>query len=235
MSSFSLEKELPSVLVTKDLIESLEKHLIAKIASFAQIEEGTKPSIKIVVVDGHGEEVFESSEQIFFAKFPDSTNRIEFEARAPLHNERPEVRCALTFSQSIIFSSISIRVTGSNAREFATGLMETTFRVLEPHRTLHWFFHNPFLLVLSWGVLLGGPWIRDWLPPTEAVTVVIALSWLLIFVYLFIAKPRYPYCTFESRKWERTSSFTNWLVYGLLTFMVFGTLLTFVRRFFVGF
>lgn len=235
MSAFLLEKELPSVLVTKDLIESLEKHLIAKIASFAQTKEGTKPSIKIVVVDGHGEEVFESSEQMYSAKFPDSTKRIEVEAKTHWNNDRPEVRFALTFSQSIIFSSISIRVTGSNAREFATGLMETTFRVLEPHHTLHWLFHNPLLLILSWGALLGLPWIRDWLPPMAEVTIASTLSWILIFVYLFIAKPRYPYCTFESQRWERTSRFTNWLVYGLLTFLVFGTLFTFARRFLVGF
>lgn len=235
--SFSHEQPLPSLKVTKDLLESLEKYLVKRIVDAAMLtEEEAKLALSIRIEDSLGTEKMISIDQMTPSRFADSTSRVEIELELPFRRDGLRLRVRLSFARGRLFSTLAISATMPNAREVALGLRDGLLRVLEPQRTWHWIAHPS---AQWWGcAMVANLWLGYYLfstgreaPYYPILLGTFALSWF----YLFGISTLRPYTTFESRTSDRSDKIWAWFLGGVGTFLLFGTLLTFLRRPLLGF
>lgn len=234
MTKFSYDQSLPSLRVTKDLLESLESYLAQRIATSCSLTvDEARKLLSITIEDNLGTEHFSSVNQFHTTRFSDSTKRVVVEIGA--HSEGVRLQLRLQFSRGRMLSSMSISATAPNSRELVAGLKDGILRVLEPCRTWHWIC-NPSAemwgaLIAIFLVLVFLQWKLDASHPvSSAVSIGIFILWLLgVLPYLR------PYMVFDSRVSERSDKIWNWFFTGLMTFLVFGTLFVLIREGVLGF
>lgn len=237
-TQFSYDRGLPSLRITKDLLESLERHLVQRIADSCGVSvDEARKSLSITIEDNFGTEHFSSVEQFHITRFSDNTKRVSVEIEAPWRSEGIRLRLRLGFSRGRISSSLSISATAPNSRELVAGLKEGVLRILEPHRTWHWVYHARAEV---WGVLVPLFMLLLYaqlkLFDTPSLTFLAAsLGTFLLWFYLLVLPYFRPYTVFDSRASERSDKIWSWFLKGFLTFLIFGTLLTFARRSLLGF
>lgn len=235
--SFSHEQPLPSLRVTKDLLESLEKYLVKRVVDVVMLtEEEAKLALSIRVEDSLGTEEMISIDQMTPSRFADSTSRVEIELASPYRPDGLRLRVRLNFAKGRLFSILAISATMPNAREVALGLRDGLLRVLEPQRTWHWIVHP---IPQWWGGIMGvSLWLGYSLFSTDSkgpyYPVLLGIFAFALF-YLFGVGILRSYTTFESRASDRSDKIWGWFLGGAGTFLVFGTLLTFLRRPLLGF
>lgn len=235
--SFSHEQSLPSLRVTKDLLESLEKYLVQRVVDVAMLtEEEVKLALSIRIEDNLGTEEMISIDQMTPSRFADSTSRVEIKFASPYRPDGLRLRVRLNFAKGRLFSTLAISATMPNAKEVALGLRDGLLRVLEPQRTWHWIVHPS---AQWWGCVMGvSLWLGYSLFSTdrkEPYYPILLGAFAFAWFYLLGIGTLRPYTTFESRASDRSDKIWSWFLGGTGTFLLFGTLLTFLRRPLLGF
>ncbi|QTN21439.1 hypothetical protein HZ992_14730 [Rhizobacter sp. AJA081-3] len=235
--AFSHEQALPSLKVNKDLLEALEKYLVKRFSDALQTsEEEIRKRYSLQIEDSLGTEKLASVEQMSATKFADSTSQVEVELDSPYREDGQRMRVRVRFSKGRLFSTLAVSAAAPNARELVLGVRDGLLRVLEPHKTWNSLAHPSSA---GWGIGIGlGGWMMYGLFAADAKSTYfpfLLAAFTLLWLYLFAFGPLRPYSTFESRASERNEKIWSWLIAGLGTFLLFGTLLTLYRRSVLGF
>ena len=239
--SFSYVHPLPSLRVTKGFLLALEQFLLKRAFDASLLsQDQAQEAIRIRIKDGLGTENLRSMSQLEAARFAESTEEIEISLDSPYRNDGTKLAVRLHLSKGRLFSSMSIDATGPNARETVLGLKEGLLRMVEPQRTWHWLCH-PTAPV--WGALFAFDCLLGYLlfmfkgadPSADPRFHFVFSAFIAILVYMSYVGSIRPYTVFDSRGAERADKIWSWLIGGISTFIVFGTLLTLVRRPLLGF
>ncbi|MDP1675195.1 MAG: hypothetical protein Q8L65_19055 [Burkholderiales bacterium] len=235
--AFNFENRLPSIRVTKDFLGALERYLLKKVVEVGMVDEDKALScIEIKIEDSLGSERLSSISQFESSRFSDSTSRIEIEFERPYIGDGKRLKIRLNFTKNRLFTSLAISASAPNARELVLGLRDGILRTIEPQNTWHWIFHpNAAIsgLIFGGGVILGVQMFR--IGPTDPSQLFVTGGFIFVWIYLFLLGTWFPYTGFDSKSAERAGKIFNWLLTGVATFLVFGTLFTMLRRPLLGF
>jgi hypothetical protein len=235
--SFSHEQQLPSLKVTRDFLKDLEAYLIKRLVETSLlVESETSSAITVRIQDSLGTETLGSIQKMQMSRFADSTSSVEVEAELPFRQDGTRLRIRLSFTRSRLFTTLAITATMPAARDTVLGLRDGLLRMLEPARTWHWLGHPKNYV---WGVLFATGSVIGYhlfrsngLGPRDPY---LLLAFASVWLYLFVAGRLLPYTIFDSRSLDRADKIWNWLIGGIATFLIFGTVLTYLRRPALGF
>lgn len=230
MAHFSSETRLPSCVVTKELIESIEKYLREKFLRLAASDEDKQlleEAISISITDSFGTERLNSISEFSLPRFSDDTTRLCIAIRRPFSSSFDSFEVDVQFDVSRMLSRAKADYEGSYSREFITGLLQGIQNCVATTKTKNWLFHLPPGLEGGlWGFALFSPAIATSIfEASSPLTYIPLFAALTLFAYLILAKRLRPYTTFDSNLADRRDKFWNWFVGGFLSFILFSTLL----------
>lgn len=239
MAHFSSETKLPSCIVTRELIESIEKYLRTKFLTLAASDEDKQlleEAISISITDSFGTERLSSISEFSLPRFSDDTTRLCVAIRRPYRSSFEAFEVDVQFDVSRTFSRAKADCEGSNSREFVTGLLQGIQNCVATTKTKNWLFHLP-------PGPDGGLWALAFFSPAFAMsffkasaplTYIPLFAAMTLFAYLFGAKRLRPYTTFDSNLADRRDKFWNWFIGGFLSFIFFSTVLAKFRDSLLG-
>lgn len=236
MPSFELERNIPPSEVTLDLIRLLQRVLLEDVAPRSSGGRQEKERFGISIVDSFGEESISRIEEYRPLLLPDTTSAISIRYSSP-YEARPDITVRLAFSLEPHMSRFQVQVVGDAARDVALGVADLLTRVLEPQRRAHAWFHLGVgfvaaRFVVGFAALLVA--VREAREAPDVATAGLAVA-LLCWTHWFVGASIRPYMVFDSQRSRRLGSVWNWLVFGTLTFLIFGSALYWLRRQFIGF
>lgn len=246
-TQFNLRQQLPSCYVTKDLLERLEDHLLSQAAEFTGLtEDQLVGCYHVSVVDNLGDEELASIKDFPAPLFPDNTRTISLELwisdrQSPLDQG---LRVTLHFTGYRENAGVKISATANSARSRVVGLYDSFMRILEPCTNASRFYYPPALVEgLLWVVTpLVGMFslifvlaaFEDASRGGQTLAYLSVLAFLSLVAY-YVGKRWRPYIAFDSRRAQHARKMADWLLLGWLTFLLFGTVLVFLRRQVFGF
>jgi len=230
MARFSSETRLPSCIVTKELIESIENYLRTKFFALAACDEDKQlleEAITVSITDSFGTECLNSISEFSPPRFGDDTTRLCIAIRRPYRSSFAAFEVDVQFDASRTFSRAKADCEGSNSREFVTGLLQGIQNCVATTKTKNWLFHLPPGAEGGlWGLVLLSPaFAMSIFKASSPLTYIPLFATLTLFAYLLGAKRLRPYATFDSNLADRRDTFWNWFVGGFLSFIVFSSVL----------
>ena len=237
MSEFRLERQLPSTVVTKDLIKSIELYLHQRAPGFMKnTDDPEKLSIhqEINIADALGTETLRSIDEYAPIKFPDTTTSIEFKFYGPNYPSLEDLNVTIKFSKDRDSSLMRISYGGPNARESVIGIAEGIIRCMTPYRTMNSWLHpktfvGMILFVLTFVLLyLLIVAISKGLN-IFATGGILLLSFTLIILFYHASKYIRPFSTFDSNRSDLLNRARIFFVTGLLGLIIFNIV---ILRFF---
>lgn len=238
MSNFTLEKQLPSCTVNKDLLRELEIYLLSKAKALAgdEILEDDR-CFCVRIHDDLGVESLSSVEKIPGGQFLDSTSQVALELNLRIRRTPFPLEVHVRFNRDRLFSKLSISHSGDDARSVVAGLYDGVFRIVLSAKNGNAFFNPPpalegALWIATSLPLFIGSTLEKFLPSAFAIC---ALFSALMYAYLIAGKRLRPYTEFDTSSTERNSKLMEWFIYGLAGFIVFGTLFSAFRKSVFGF
>ena len=230
-----MEQEIPSTLVTRELIRSLEALVAKQVDALASKEDNRDDLLsarRVVVTDLLGTETMGHIDEFGPSKFPDSTKLVGIYFSAPWGTSVRGLNIEIVFTNMRGLSRVKVECDRSNARELAHGISKSVLECIAPHQTGNdWLHPKPFLS----GVLFAFTWSSLWF--SGMALGASSLGWALLLAALFIALltyqwvlPRFrPYVAFDSRTSDRRKSWSDWAAKGFAGFLLFGTTLVLLK------
>jgi hypothetical protein len=239
MAEFKIEQRVPSVKVTKKLLESLERYLVSK-KEAVQADLKLPPEnekFSISVTDNLGTETFSSTNQLRTDRFLDSTTNVRVSFACRWYKAKTSLAVDVRFSTTPYLASLTVLCEADAARELGVGLYQSLSEITATGKTSNWRYHAPLWLEgpLQGATIGMGLWAVMLMRDHRIAGMVLATVAGLAFAYFSIGKRFHPYTLFDSSRAERIQRAGDWFEYGLLTFLVFGILLTLLRRSLLGF
>lgn len=236
MSRFNLKKSLPSTRVTRELVRSLEKYIEKKTEFLA-----AKPTEELdallagrrtTVMDDLGTEQFGTIDEYAPSLFSNTTSSIEVEFIGPYQTSLRGLVIRVRLSGENMHTGIQIDYDAPNAREVVVGLYDGIKRCLETSPARNAFFHPPAFwqgVIGAFTYMLFLAAIATWRFMPTAVTFLLIALWLTLYLLWSVAPRFHPYTVFDSEQANRYARDFDWLIKGLLGFLLFGTLMTLMR------
>jgi hypothetical protein len=246
LSQYRLEREIPPSEVTIDLLRQLEKVILDDIAArFTLSSEEKQLWYSIDITDAFGTETLTTIDAYRPSVFPDTTTAVVV-SLLRMHGAYPRIAVRLAFNLRLTASVLRVDAEDDAAREIATGIADRLLQVLAPHRGTHAFFHPGPVAWGMWAFFLIGAVITPIClsatgiipisdPRYITVSMVASIVAVLCLAYWLVGYALRPYIIFDSRRNRGRTSLWNWFIYGLLTFVVFTTLLLAFRKYWLGF
>jgi len=238
VSQFVQEKKLPPIELTLELAERLEALLTTEVRERRVISEKASDEFSMRIADAFGTETLGSRREYRPALLSDSTSEVRIRYRSG-HKSESEIDVDIVFSPQREWSRYRVEVQGDSAREIALATSDAIDRLVEPHRRTHGYLHLGLVGFIARS-------LGSWVGATMLVAGVVrpSLAWVgyagAVLVVLSVAHwmgGRYmlPYTIFDSAQARRRSQTWKWFVTGIATFLLFGTILTAMRRRIFGF
>ena len=249
MTTYYIERQIPSCNIDKVLLKYIEEYLIETLPRFLGLNseintnesKNYKHSVKITFIDKYGQETFSSIDSY---KYPSLSNELEsvlITYRLSDLNTALEADVRIKFSKIRAGSEIKISVNATNAREKADGVYQGLNHIflqnrnsnylLHPTSTVSTIFGSIFSLILTIPFFISAPSklvLYRWIGLLSTY-----IAFLCIYYWLFrIFKP---YVAFDTKAQKEKDKWFNWFILGVATFVLFGTILVVVRRMFLGF
>jgi hypothetical protein len=234
---FSLEKQIPSCHITKGLLNDIEEFLIKELS---QVNEEANKSFrehyKIRFTDRMGEEILNS---IVDYKDPQFTNSI-FEIKQYYDIYKPvKFSIEIIFNKKDkIFSKVNIIYYGFGSRDYVINIYDKLLRILETHRTYNWAFHpHPIILGALWTLLCFGLGFgfSDLISGYTTRGSIAALFSVVLLLYFGISNKIKTFISFDTKAFNIAQNWYEWIIKGILGFLLFGTLLFLLRKKLFGF
>lgn len=215
MTSFHIDKKLTSHEVTRELLERIEKYLLAELPKIINVSpEDLKEEYSISITDSLGSEVIESISEFRLPLFPDDTEEIGISVAFPI-----SFVIRIRFGLARNSSSVIIDYEGEDARRIATSIYEDIARLLDYSRTNYHIWHGGIISIIFWliGFFLVIVLI-SFRSYTAMITVLFAIATLAV-VRIFSLKI-HPHTLFDSRRGRNYKKWHDWFIYG-----IFGSIL----------
>lgn len=241
MPVFTTEKKLHSLHLTVEALQQIERYLFDNMCNILKIDPiEFKEKYEINILDDFGTEQFNTIEDFRLKHFSNSTRGIHLSSRTYKSGLN---RFDLNFKSSEC--AIIISFENENARDKVIAVLSGLDRITDQFRTNNFLYHPPLSInVIETALLLyGSPFLvimylsgkltslSDSYPHhVSAILVAYYLSGL----HYFLGKIK-PYCSFDTMKHQRYSKLYEWLLYGILGFLIFGTLFPYFRKSLFGF
>jgi len=236
MPDFRLQRRPPSCLVDRDLLLRLEDYMVK---NTGLSEVAARATLSITIADAFGKETLASASELHGQKFADTTSSIEIEIGGG------DARMAVSFERPYYMSVIRSQSGGPNAREIGMGRLSGIERVLEPSKTSGWFFNPPSIVFEMLGFFLTPFFVVSlvlavlaWKNSQSAAGQPVALGFIvaaLVLLFYQVGRLLNPYIRFASRRDDNMQRVWRWFGGGFATFIVFGSLLFFLRKQLFGF
>jgi len=240
MARFILEKRISSCVVGTELLKKLEEYLLNNIPEMTSVsKEEIRDKYSLLITDNFGTENLCSISEYPGPIFRDSTNRVSL--GFDLYS--PKIICvSVKFSTERFGSCINIDCESQNARGFVVAIYDGIKRILEPYHNLNKLLYpHPTVDGFLWGIAIAIAWVPVLLLIAELTDRFSPYFYILtnfpLFVILFsyVIRKMKPYTSFESNRYFKIKKWTGWFFYGLLSFIIFGTLLFSLRKRLFGF
>ncbi len=236
MSEFTLEKRITSCLVTKDLLRQLEVYLVQYIAKIIDIPpDMLRESLSISISDSLGTETLKSISNYLPSLFPKSIT----EVRIDLYLVHPKhISVSIHFGKDKTSSQISIRYKAKQAREVVMAIDGGLRQIFEPSTNANNIFHPPeaaMLMIWFLGMLVGPVSMFAFAKGAFSIGVIGTVTVLTLIFYTFVGPVIKPYITFDTQRYAAMKRWSDWIIRGFIGFLIFGTLLTLLRRQIFGF
>jgi hypothetical protein len=224
VSVFSLSKRTPPLLVTKELAQQLETHVLeAGKERLVHAGSDSRTTFSVEIHDDLGVEQLESISEMGPSRFSDSVKAITFKFVV----YEPVSSIHLHLSENRDLSQLRISVDGPKARETAQSIYDSIFSYMAPHRTHAGWFHQPLpafaalaaIVGLSGGFGLGGLLNGESSNPILAFWRFWLIVWIVGFSLMFggfIKK----YTAFDSRVHDHRTTVANALAASVFTAIV---------------
>jgi hypothetical protein len=239
MSSFELEKKISSCYVTKKLIEQLENYLIFQIPEIIDVpQDEIRNEYYLSITDNLGVEKLPSISNYSLSIFHDSTSEISLGFFIYI-DRTTEFSIKIRFDRErSYFNIISIAHKSVNAREKVIAIYDGIKRIISTQTNYNKIFYPPphvdvilSLLLFATGMSSAVFFLKNFISP-GFVSFIISLS---IIIYFSIGKKLKPYTSFESKYYLNLKKWSDFIIYGFLGFLLFGTLLVILRKKIFGF
>mgnify|MGYP004508406263 CR=1 FL=1 len=237
MPEFSFSERVPACKIDKALILTLEQYLAEELPKRFESDEKLNVQYSVSITDGVGTEVFGSFKEFIPQLLPDTTQQLSIS----WHNgyrckTRVDIRVA--FHGTYYLSTFSVTSKGEHAREVTLAIRDRVKKIVEPHRTLHWVFDPLAFPLLSsmagflawmaavWGIVAFQQGARD---------AIVLGTFSAIAGWYWVGAKLMPVISFDSRAQSRRSGVWKWLSLGFISFVLFATIATLLRRRILGF
>lgn len=230
MERFSLEKKVPSALVSKQLLGEIERYLInrlpKKLSGTLNLNDEKNPknvSYILILKDSFGEETIGTIEDYHRDKFANDIKDIIISYSIGYRDVDIRVR----FSKSYSFSDLKIEIDAEGAKEITLGIYRELIDIICNYKTIHSiFYHKP--AYAAWALVGMTPslfYIK--FPYSSQIWLFVWLSSLSYFLLRFIAAP---YSTFATFKREKIDKAISWFLNGMAGVFIFGVIAMIIRN-----
>jgi hypothetical protein len=223
--SYSIDAKLPSVDVTKEFLQDLERYILAKAQEHSSRDPGeTQSDYTVELQDSLGENVFSSISDFEVANYPNDTKQVEFAYRS-----WRDSRFSLSIRLSLDGARIRCSISKVGAREALQGIHAEVLRLFNQYRNHNWIYHIHWLnwsvgpaLGITWTILLTRYWIYELALATLAVAFLASILWK-------------PFCVFPTRQNASRQYWHRWFIGAILTFFLFTVAGVYFRKRLLGF
>lgn len=238
MPKFQLERKLPSCLVSKELLSSIEKYLNVELCQKLGTALGEAISYEITIKEKIGTETLASMNEYSPIMFSDGTEEVTIRWNNGYRADC-KLQISIDFDKDYYLSKLKVECDSQAARETALGIGDAISRLLDSHRTHNWIF-NPFKLPFV--TLLSGPLALILLISGSSTILnqhqqglyILSGSFLAGWVF-FSAKYFRPFISFDTRLQRLLNNLWRYFSLGTFGFLFFGTLLPLFRKTITGF
>ena len=229
MARFTSEIKLPSCVVTKDLLESIEKYLRSRFSAIATTDEDKEliaDAIVVSITDSFGTERMKSITELSLSRFSDDTTRVNVSMRRPYKSSFEHFDVEVQFDLSRTFSRVKVDFEGANSREFVLGLIQGLSSCVATTKNNNWFFNLPSGPDGAlWGLAMVSPVVVvQYFKVSSTLTYVPLMIAVILYFYLFVAKRFRPYTTFDSNLADKRNGHWDWFFRGFMGFLIFSTI-----------
>ena len=234
---YKLTKKLPSIDVDIALLKDIETYLLSNLPKLFDIDKiKVREKYYTEIIEANGEHSLGLIEQYDGNLFPDATTRITVGLRIYNYETNLDINISLTFDRDELFSAIKIDLFDLNPKEKANGILTKLESLINEKKNLNYLFHPPMLL----NIIIGA--IGYLIPATSSfifrystkLGVFSILLGLSLAAYFWLFKKWKPYASFATNRQTRNDSIANYLLLGVLGFILFSTGMLFIRRYLIG-
>jgi hypothetical protein len=223
--SYSVDAKLPSVEVTKEFLQDLERYILAKAQEHSPRDAGEiRSDYSVELQDSLGKNVFPSISDFEAANYPNDTKQVELAYRS-----WRDSRFSLSISLSLDGARIRCSVCRVGAREALQGIHAEVLRMFNQYKNHNWIYHIPSLtgavwgaLTVTWGILFTRAWIYELPLATLAVAFLVSTRWR-------------PFCVFPTRQNASHQYWHRWFIGAILAFFLFTVAGVYFRKQLLGF
>lgn len=228
------QMSISSYFITKSLIEHLETYLKNEVPEVLNFESDTNTSgatklYTVTLYDSQGNESYTSITDYKFAAFRNDIKSISLDFNYTV--KKKTFSLALRFGDDSKNTDIALTIADDNPQEKIAAISNGITTILNQNKTINRLFYIPEFIssLLSIACLLCGviALSGDYSRKTNFLLGLIFYIGVFYFVTVQIFKP---YSSFDSTRQKQLDTWYNWLVTGLLGFLLFSTLLTTVRK-----
>jgi hypothetical protein len=213
----------------------LEQYVQRKVAELDP-SESQRASFEFIIIDSLGVETLKNIKSFHRSYFPDDTKRLTIRYKP---SDNPKLNIELNFTPNKESTNLEVFYDGTSAREITIGIASEIGEILSSYKTPnHWLYYGqgvPFILGLSGTFSLVILALRS----KVSLVPVIFLWFILIFpirgIVSILAAYFKPYSTFETRRNERRKKQENWLLLGIMAFILFTVIGVYLRQKLLGF
>lgn len=234
---YKLTKKIPTVDVDISLLKSIETYLVSYISTvfgFQETELRNKYFTRIVEIDG--EQSLGLIEQYDGSMFPDTTSKIAVGLSFMDFSKEIDLNIRIRFSTEDMFSEIEFELLDINPKEKVIGVVTKLESIINERKNLNFLFHPPLVInVLIGAVGYAIPSLSSVVfSHSEKLGYASLFLGLCIAAYFWLFKKLKPYSSFNTNKQKRNNSIANYLLLGILSFILFSSGLMLVRKYFLG-
>jgi hypothetical protein len=234
---YKLTKKLPTIDVDIVLLKDIETYLLSNLPKLFDIDESKiREKYYTEIKEANGEHSLGLIEQYDGNLFPDTTTRITVGLRIHNYDTNIDINISITFDRDELFSNIKIYLFDLNPKEKANGILAKLDSLINERKNLNFFFHPPMLLNIILGTIgylipTASSFIFKYSTKLGVASILFGLS---IAAYFWLFKKWKPYVSFASNRQMRNNSIANYLLLGVLGFILFSTGLLFIRKYLIG-
>lgn len=237
MPSYNKQHSISTYLINKSLIESIENYFeknVSEILSLKIPDSKTYSRTEVIVHDSHGQEGYKSIKEYKLSHFRNDITGITINYR--LYAERKDASITIRFGLEKDNTDLAINLTDDNAREKVCALEQGILDILNQNKTNNWLLYPVWYLnaLLVLGVLYTGllTFSGD---STRQESRIYGIITGTLLMYLWVFHYFKNYSSFDTEKQKQLDKWFAWLLMGLLSFLLFTTLLTSLRKSLLGF